>query len=145
MIRCHTVAVQYEGMATTSPPLCCPLPLTLASLLEQADVFRLQSDTKTVQSAWDLWKERLVHQQELTAIADRTAASSRLARSLQLWRGRVRDRQLDRRKADMAREFFLSRRAWVKWGLRLVEQRGKELQFVRELDTKKSFFAGAPL
>lgn len=48
---------------------------------------------------------------------------------------------LAEKKAAVAREFFLGRRAYVKWAWRLVEKRGAELKERQDVKLKSGVFS----
>lgn len=59
---------------------------------------------------------------------------------LEAWRDATRKREVDGAKAEVARTFFLQRRAWLAWSVHLVRRRLKAAERLVLLKKKKVIF-----
>ncbi|GAA6038224.1 hypothetical protein JCM8097_005802 [Rhodosporidiobolus ruineniae] len=93
------------------------------SLSGRADAFACRKDAELARAALAGWKDSAAHRARLSSAAEAVSRRSTLARSFGRWRAQHQHQELQRRKADVVREFMGQRAAWRVWQERAVGRR----------------------
>lgn len=76
-----------------------------------------------MEGCWDQWREVKVQKEEMRRTAEEVGERWRASRAMKVWREALRRKEVQERKADVAREFFLQRAAWHQLLEKVAERR----------------------
>ncbi|KAM0791263.1 hypothetical protein ACM66B_005739 [Microbotryomycetes sp. NB124-2] len=88
----------------------------------------VKSSRHVIQGCWDQWRDAFDCRIKMTVLAHERSQVLILRHAFVKWQARIDNVDLNERKADVAREFFLQRRAWNVWTIRV--QRAKAAQWL---------------
>ncbi|GAA5880374.1 hypothetical protein JCM16303_003919 [Sporobolomyces ruberrimus] len=82
-----------------------------------------EKNTQLLAVSFGEWKTSNRHRQRLLQAAEGVSRAKSLTRSIRGWREKLRGNELQVRKGEVVREFFVQRSAWRKWVDRVEEKK----------------------
>ena len=106
----------------------------------RCEIFLRKGGEKIVEGCWEQWREAQARRIRLDQIARRTADTTIVRRTFRTWRTRLDELELNERKADVAREFFLQRQVWNAWTARVQKRKADRWVLQRVKASKSEVF-----
>ncbi|GAA6047414.1 hypothetical protein NBRC10513_003968 [Rhodotorula toruloides] len=89
----------------------------------RADALIATRDARVGGVALEVWRSAVAHRRKLQRAAETYARLRSVARGLEKWKRRWEEERVREKKAEVVRDFFVTRRAWRRWSEEVWERK----------------------